>query len=226
MLPTVVLVEREIDLQEGTPLRPLGLADEAHSSLLRQPVRLERIALDAGADDILPGCRAAPVARNDVVQVQVVAIKSLAAVLAGVLVSLEDVVPGEFHILLWQVIVNDQKNHPRHPDAKGNRAHRFGVRFVLGEVVPLVEVEGLKRTIVAVEHNLSVALEQECQRPTSRANINRLPEAIKHQHMLVERRTHIRSNLAQTTQTALACQRADAGRRPPSLRCDAQPIRG
>ena len=135
--------------------------------------------------------------------------------MAGVLVPFKDVVPGEFHFLLRQVIVNDQKNYARHPEAKGNRPHRFGVRFVLGEVVPLVEIEGLKRPIVAVEHNLSVALEQECQRPTSRANIHRLPEAVKHQHMLVEDRVHIRSNWGQDTKTASACQRGDAWGRLP-----------
>ena len=64
VFPTVVLVEREIDLQEGTPLRPLGLANETHSSFLRRPVRLERVALDAGADDVLPRRRATPITRD------------------------------------------------------------------------------------------------------------------------------------------------------------------
>jgi hypothetical protein len=52
-----------------------------------------------------------------------------------------------------------------------------------------------------------VALEQKRQCPAGCANIDRLPEAIKHQHMLVEDRSHIRSNLGNTTQMALACQR-------------------
>src|ERR1017187_8822426 len=69
-------------------------------------------------DNVLPARRAAPVARDHVVQVPLRTVESLAAVLAGVPRPLEDVVPRELHFLLRQVIIHDQQNHARHPDAK------------------------------------------------------------------------------------------------------------
>src|SRR5512140_504412 len=41
MLPTVVVMEGEIDLDERTPFRTLRFADEMHAGLLRGAVRLE-----------------------------------------------------------------------------------------------------------------------------------------------------------------------------------------
>ena len=75
--------------------------------------------------------RAAPVARDHVVEVQVIAIETFAAVLAGVLVPLENVVPGELHFLLRHMVIDDQQNHARHADAEGNRADRFRVGLLL-----------------------------------------------------------------------------------------------
>src|SRR6266404_904917 len=64
------------------------------------------------------------------------------------------------------------------------------MRLLLGEIVPLAETIRLERAVAAVEHNLGVALKQECQRTARGADIDRLPKAVEHQHMLVEHGTH------------------------------------
>ena len=69
MFPTVVLVQAETDLHERTPLGPLGFADEVQAGFLRGSIGLERIALDAGADDVLPTGWTASVTRDDMVQI-------------------------------------------------------------------------------------------------------------------------------------------------------------
>ena len=120
----------------------------------------------------------------------------LAAVLAGVLVPLENVVARELDFLLRQPVVDEQQDDARHADAEGNGADRFRVRLLLGEVAPFVEIKGLERAVVAVEHDLGVALEQQRQRAAGGADVDRLPQPVQHQHMLVEHRTHIRSNCA------------------------------
>ena len=61
----------------------------------------------------------------------------------------------------------------------------FRVPFLLGKVVPLVEVERLKRTVSGIEHDLRAALEQERQRPACRADIDRLPEAVEHEDLTI-----------------------------------------
>ena len=70
----------------------------------RKPVAFPRIARDARANHIFPSRRSAPVARHDMIQIQVAPIEQLAAVLAGVLVALEYVVAREFYFLLRKPI--------------------------------------------------------------------------------------------------------------------------
>ncbi len=85
MFPTVMPGEGEADLHKGTPLGPFWFADEMQAGLLRCAIGFTRIALDAGADNVFPGGRPAAVARHHVVEVQIFAVKNIAAVLAGVL---------------------------------------------------------------------------------------------------------------------------------------------
>ena len=100
MLPTIVTVQAEVDLHKRPPLRPLGLANEMQTGFLWGTVGLLGIALDAGANNIFPRRRAAAVAGDDVVQIQVLALKYPAAILAGVFVALKDVVAREFNFFL------------------------------------------------------------------------------------------------------------------------------
>src|SRR5437016_2109851 len=152
VFPAIVLVKAELDLDKGTPLRRLRFENEVQTGILRGEIGLECIAADTRTDNVFPGSRPAPVARDDVVQIQVFAVENLAAILAGVLVALEDIVPGEFDFLLRHVIVNDQQNHSGDTDAERNGADRFRVRFLLREIMPFAEIVGLKRTIAAIEH--------------------------------------------------------------------------
>ena len=128
MLPAIVLMQTEIDLNKRTPFRPLRFANEVHSSFLRCAIRFKRIALDARANDILPRRRTAAIARNNVIQIQVLPVTGLAAELAGILVAFENVMACEFDFLLGQTVIDEQQDHARHADAEGNRVDGFRVR--------------------------------------------------------------------------------------------------
>jgi hypothetical protein len=159
-------------------------------------VGFQGIALDTGADDILPTGWTASVTRDYVVKIQILALASFAAVLAGVLVTLEDVVACKLDFLLRQMVIDQQQNHPGHPDAKRDGADGFGMGFLFGEVLPFAEIKGLKRAVIPVEHNMGMALKQQRQRPAGSANIHRLPEAVEDQHVLVQHGIHIPIQLA------------------------------
>lgn len=73
-----------------------GHADELHIGFFGRPARFAPVAVHARADDVFPGMLAAPVARYDVVEGEVAAL--LAAVLAGVLVPVVNLVAGHFSI--------------------------------------------------------------------------------------------------------------------------------
>ena len=178
MFPAVVMLEPEVDLHEGTPLRPLWLADEMHPGFAWRPVGLPRITRDAGADDIFPCRRPAPIPRNDVVEIQIFAIELAPAELAGVLVALENVVACELHFFLREAIKEQQQNHPWDPDAEGDRVNAFWMRLLLRKVVPLVEIVSLEGAIIVVENYLSASFEQQRERPAGCADINRLPEPV------------------------------------------------
>ena len=117
-------------MYERPPLRSLRFANQAHVRFAWKPVALARIARDAGANHIFPGRRPAPVARDNVIQIKFAAIEEVAAVLAGVLVSLEYVVPGEFYFFLRQPIEYKQHDHPRDANLERNGRDQFMVGCV------------------------------------------------------------------------------------------------
>ena len=118
MLPAIVILSAEVDLDKWTPLRSLRFADEMHVRLERRAVGLLRIALNAGAHNILPSRRAAAVSRDHMVEIQVLPFKDLPALLAGVLVAFEDIVASELHFFLRHTIKQHQHNHPGNTDSK------------------------------------------------------------------------------------------------------------
>ena len=190
MFPAIVLVQAEIDLDERTPFRPLRFADEVHAGLEGRTVALERIALDAGAHNVLPGGRATAVARDDVVEIQVFAVANAATVLAGVLVALENVVPGEFDFLFRQAVEGEQENHLGNAYLEGNGLDAFGLRFGLGQVMPVAEIKGLERAICAVQNGLGVSLEEQGKGTAGGANVHGLPQTVEYENMLIQHGTH------------------------------------
>src|SRR6266542_552457 len=180
-----------------------------HARFGRSAIGLAGIAPDTGANDIFPRRRSPSITRDHMVQVEVLAIKDAATILAGVPVTLEDVVPGKFDLLLGQAIEEHQQDDSRDADPEGDGMNALGVRFLLGKVVPLVEVEGLKGSAARIEHDVGASLEEERQRPPRRADIDRLPQAIQNEHMLVQIGTHTqqfrrKTNTAQTLLSTLA----------------------
>ena len=175
MFPTVMPRQAEVDLHEGTPLRPLGFADEVQSGLLRRAVGLARVALDAGADNVFPRGRPAAVARDDMVQVQILAVKNFTAVLAGVFVALKNIVPREFDLLLGQPVIHEQQDDARHADAERDGMDKFIVRRGFGEVAPFVKIKGAERAVLGADHGLRLALKEQGEGAAGGADVDRLP---------------------------------------------------
>src|SRR5438093_10347557 len=144
MLPTVVIVQAEVNLDEGAPFRALRFADKSHAGFLGRSVGLFGITRNAGANDVFPGRRAAAVAGDDVVQIQVLPVEHLAAILADVFVPFENVVSGEFDFLFREPIEHDQKDHARDANPEGNRANAFWMRVLLRKTAPLAETVRLE----------------------------------------------------------------------------------
>src|SRR5688572_33255910 len=73
VFPGVVVAHAQIYLHERAPLGTFGFADEMESGFGRSAVGFPGVTLDAGANDVFPSGRAAAIARDDVVEVEVAA---------------------------------------------------------------------------------------------------------------------------------------------------------
>lgn len=190
MFPAIVPVEGEIDLNERTPFGAFGFSHQAHASLEGCAVGLAGVATDAGADDVFPGRGSAPVAGHHVVQVQILAVKYIAAVLAGVLIAFKNVVPCEFDLFFGHAIVHEEEDDPGDADAKRDAVDGIFMRGIGGNIAPLGKIEGSEGTVWIVQNHLGMALEEEGEGSSSRADIDSLPKPVQYQYMLVEGGVH------------------------------------
>jgi len=186
VLPEIVLGRSKRDLNKRPPLRPLRSADQAHVRLTRKPVALARIAWDAGANHIFPSRCPAPVARHDVIQIKLAAIEQLAAILAGVLVSLEYVVSGEFYFLLRKPIEHKQHDYPRDLDLERNGRNHFMIGSVRRQIAPALEIVRRKVVCVIRRNDLGVPCVYKRKGPAGRADVHGLPKPVKHQNLTVQ----------------------------------------
>ena len=103
-------------MHKRPPFRALRFTNERHVRLMGKVIPFARITRNAGTNDIFPDRSPTPIARKDVIQIQLAAIENLSAILTGVLVALENIVPGKFHFLLRQPIEQQKNDHARHAD--------------------------------------------------------------------------------------------------------------
>src|SRR5450432_3534779 len=98
------------------------------------------------------------------IQVQILAVKNIAAILAGVFVAFKNVMPRELDLLFWQPVIHEQQDDARHADAERNGVDKFVARRGLGEVAPFVEIEGAERTVLGADDGLGLPLKEERKR--------------------------------------------------------------
>ena len=66
----------------------------------------------------------------------------------------------------------------RHTDAKRDGMDGFGMRRLLGQVMPGGKIVRLERAVGVIEHDLRMALEEQGEGAPRGADIDRLPEAV------------------------------------------------
>ena len=148
MLPEIVLRGGKCNVDERPPFWPLRFPDQTHVRFARKPVAFARVARNARANHVFPCCCSTAIARHDVIEVELAAIEKFAAVLTGVLVALEHVVPGKFHLLLWKPIENQKDNHPRDTNFERNRRDYFVIRRICRQAAPAFEI--MRHEIVCI----------------------------------------------------------------------------
>lgn len=84
---------------------------QPHAGFLRCSVALLHVALQASCHDVVPCVDTAAGSRDDVIDGQVRS--SNAAVLAGVIVSVENIAPGQADLFVWNFDVVPEANYRR-----------------------------------------------------------------------------------------------------------------
>ena len=155
-------------------------------SFLRKPIAFARVTWDARADDVLPCRRPSSIARYDMIEIQLVALKNLAAILAGVFVTLENIVARELHFLFRETIEEEQHDHARHADPPRNCRDHFVFRRGHGKIAPTLEI--VRHEIVGFirRNNVGMARVHQRERASRRADVYRLPETVQHQNVTVQ----------------------------------------
>jgi hypothetical protein len=153
---------------------------------LREPVALLGVTLNTGADYVFPGGRSAAIARHDVIEVQIAPVKGVTAVLAGVLIPLEYVVPRKFHFFLRKPIEKEQDDHARHPNFPRDGSYRLVLGCRGREIAPALKVVGEEIVRAISRNDMRMASVNQRKRASRCADIHRLPEAIENQNLAVE----------------------------------------
>jgi hypothetical protein len=82
-----------------------------------ETVSLAGIARNAGTDDVFPGGLSAAVPGQDMIEIEIGPVKVNAAILAGVLIALKDVVSGELDFFFGKSVKKTQNDDSRDPDS-------------------------------------------------------------------------------------------------------------
>src|SRR5205807_6614527 len=72
--------------------------------------------------------------------------ENISAILAGILVPFENVVPGELHFLFWQSIEQQQDDHAWDTDLPRNRGYHLSLGRLRGKIAPAIEVRSEEHT--------------------------------------------------------------------------------
>ena len=180
-----MLRRRKCNVHERTPLRSLRLSNQTHVRFLRQPVAFACVTLNARANHIFPCRRSASIARHDMIEIQLISLENMAAILARVLVALENVVTGKLHFLLRETIKKEQHNHARDSDLPRNGCNHFVFWRGYRKIAPAFKIVRQKIARFVRRDNVGMARVDQREGASRRADVHRLPQAIEYQNLTV-----------------------------------------
>jgi len=114
--PTVIHAAGKRNVHKGPPLGALRFLQQLHPCLVGETIAFSCVAWNARTDNILPVGLTSTILGQYMVDVQAAAVKDDSAVLACVLVPLEDIVAGELHFFLGQSVKKAKHDNSGHTD--------------------------------------------------------------------------------------------------------------
>ena len=167
-------------MNKWTPARTFGLFEQGHVDFMRKAVAFAGVARNAGTNDIFPCCLPAALTRKNVVEIEVLAVQSFGAVLAGVVVPLVNVLPGEFDFLTGQTVELAKDNDGGNPDHEAHGLDHFGGRFRLRKIMPSGKVVGEIVVVLVAPDYEGVLLVEQSKGATDATDVDRLPQPVEY----------------------------------------------
>jgi hypothetical protein len=189
MFPRFIVTFAELKMKHGPPLRPLRFLQQFQTGFRGSAIALATVTRHAGTNDVFPRRFAPAVARNHVIQIKVFPIKFVTAILAGVVIALENIVARKLDLLLRHPVEEKKQDHLRHANGEGNRADHVRALVAAREAEPLIEGHGLERAAVRID-DLRVALVKEHEGALDAADVDGLPQTIEHEDVVAQDRFH------------------------------------
>ena len=158
MTPTMIHTSGKGDIYKRSPFGALRFFEQIHSGLVREFVPLARVAWDAGADNIFPSGLSSSVAWQDMIDIEMIAIKNGGAVLAGILIPLKNIVPRELDLFFWQAVKDAEDDDPRNANPQGNCLEHSRLGIQQRKITPACEIVREKIADSGICHDLCMAL--------------------------------------------------------------------
>lgn len=117
---------REID--ERPPTRTFWFFKQSHVGFVRKTIAFPGVAGDAGTHDVFPTRFSTALTWQDVVEVEVFAIKLTRTILTRVMIAFVDVLPRKFDLLARQAIEEQKDNDCRNSNVEAHRMYHFLAR--------------------------------------------------------------------------------------------------
>ncbi len=178
-----------VELPEDDRIAPRlgGLSDELHPCFARRSASLANIAIPAGADDIFPGGRTTPAAREDMIQTQPLRWITFTTILATVLVPQKNVPAVELNGVLGNPVVREEADDAGNLHFKVHRAYPIvgfflfvEHRFQFADLLPAWEIVVHVGTLLDID-DFSLTFVKQTKSPPRRDNMDRLKVAIERQ---------------------------------------------
>ena len=119
------------------------------------------------------------------IEIQLISLENIAAILAGVLVALENVVTRKLHFFLRETIKKEQHNHARDSDLPRNGRDHFVFWRGYRKIAPAFEIVRQKIACFVRRDDVGMACIDQRKGAARRADVHRLPQAIEHQNLTV-----------------------------------------
>lgn len=120
------------------------------------------------------------------VDVEVRPVEMDAAILTGVFVALEDIVPREFDFFFWKPVKKAKNDDPGNPDFQRDGLEHSRFRIGDGKMPPTRKIMGQKIARPVGRDNLRMPLVKKGERTPRRTGVDGLPQPVEHENRLVK----------------------------------------